>query len=302
MPYWHYSASFGYPELPPNDTIRVASQTGKPRDHEIFVLNNWKQAMPHKLMQRSFWLIAGAFFAVFLTAGTQAQVLDSTVKTENGINKNAAVSQKRVTSLAQQTSDLLAEYRAVVRETESLEIYNDQLEKVVMDQRAEVVSINRQLEGLEATNRGVVPLMLEMIETLGQMIDSDMPFKLEERRQRVDRLRNMMDQADVTTSEKYRRVMEAYQGELEYGRTTASYSETLPTTGQTVDFLRVGRTLLIYQTSDQETTGWFNPTTREYEELPDRYRLEVKEGISIAKNEKAPDLVMLPVPGPEVAQ
>ena len=258
--------------------------------------------MPHKLMQRSFWLIAGTFFAVFLTAGTQAQVLDSTVTTENGINKNAAVSQKRVTSLAQQTSDLLAEYRAVVRETESLEIYNDQLEKVVMDQRAEVVSINRQLEGLEATNRGVVPLMLDMIETLGQMIDSDMPFKLEERRQRVDRLRNMMDQADVTTSEKYRRVMEAYQGELEYGRTTASYSETLPTTGQTVDFLRVGRTLLIYQTSDQETTGWFNPTTREYEELPDRYRLEVKEGISIAKNEKAPDLVMLPVPGPEVAQ
>ena len=125
MPYWHYSASFGYPELPPNDIIRVASQTRMPRDHEIFVLNNWKQAMPHKLMQRSFWLIAGAFFAVFLSAGTQAQVLDSTVTTENGINRNAAVSQKRVTSLAQQTSDLLAEYWAVVRETEGLKIYND---------------------------------------------------------------------------------------------------------------------------------------------------------------------------------
>ncbi len=96
--------------------------------------------------------------------------------------------------------------------------------------------------------------------------------------------------------------MEAYQGELEFGRTTASYSEALPTTGQTVDFLRVGRTLLIYQTSDQETTGWFNPTTRVYEEVPDRYRLEVKEGIAIAKSEKAPNLVMLPVPGPEAGQ
>jgi hypothetical protein len=39
-----------------------------------------------------------------------------------------------------------------------------------------------------------------------------------------------------------------------------------------------------------------------FEELPSRYRLEVKEGISIAKNEKAPNLVMLPVPGPEVAK
>jgi hypothetical protein len=60
--------------------------------------------------------------------------------------------------------------------------------------------------------------------------------------------------------------------------------------------------LLVYQTSDQESTGWFNPTTRVFEELPSRYRLEVKEGISIAKNEKAPNLVMLPVPGPEVAK
>ncbi|MGD9020679.1 MAG: DUF3450 domain-containing protein, partial [Lysobacterales bacterium] len=199
-------------------------------------------------------------------------------------------------------SDLLAEYRQVVRETESLKIYNDNLERVVMDQRAEVVSINEQLDGLEATNRGVVPLMLEMIETLSQIVESDMPFRLAERRARVERLRVMMDQADVTASEKYRRVMEAYQGEMEYGRTTEAYSEALPTTGQTVDFLRVGRTLLVYQSSDQETTGWFNPVTRVYEDLPDRYRLEVKEGLAIAKNEKAPDLVMLPVPAPEAAR
>ena len=204
--------------------------------------------------------------------------------------------------LAQQTDDLLADYRQVVRETESLKIYNDNLEKVVMDQRAEVVSINLQLNGLEETNRGVVPLMLEMIDTLDKIIESDMPFRLDERRARVERLRNMMDQADVTASEKYRRVMEAYQGEMEYGRTTEAYAEALPTTGQTVDFLRVGRTLLIYQSSDQETTGWFNPISREYEDLPDRYRLEVKEGLAIAKNEKAPDLVMLPVPGAEAAQ
>lgn len=256
--------------------------------------------MPNKILQRSIFLAALAL--LFIAGSVQAQVLDSTVGKETGINKNAAASQKRVTSLAQQTADLLAEYRAVVRETEALTIYNDQLEKVVMDQRAEVVSINNQLEGLEATNRGVVPLMLEMIDTLGQIIENDMPFRLEERRARVERLRSMMDQADVTTSEKYRRVMEAYQGELEYGRTTESYAETLPTTGQTVDFLRVGRTLLVYQTSDQEVTGWFNPTTRAYEELPNRFRLEVKEGISIARNEKAPNLVVLPVPGPEVAQ
>lgn len=258
--------------------------------------------MPNKLIRRTSVMVLSTIATLLMFSGANAQVLSSTVKTETGINQAASTSQKRVTRLAQQTADLLAEYRAVVRETESLKIYNDNLEKVVMDQRAEVVSINEQLSGLEATNRGVVPLMLDMIDTLGKMIESDMPFRLEERRARVQRLGEMMGQADVTASEKYRRVMEAYQGELEYGRTTEAYSAPLPTTGQTVDFLRVGRTLLIYQTSDQLTTGWFNPTTREYEDIPDIYRAEVKVGLSIAKNEKAPNLVMLPVPGAEVAK
>jgi hypothetical protein len=238
------------------------------------------------------------------SAQAQASVrtLETTMQVETGINQDSAKSQQRVSSLAQQTQDLLNEYRAVVRETEALRIYNDNLERVVVDQRDEVQSINRQLEGLEATNRGVVPLMLEMIAALDQIVEADIPFRIEERRARVERLRNMMDQAEVTASEKYRRVMEAYQGELEFGRTTEAYSDSLPTSGQTVDFLRVGRTLLVYQTSDGSTTGWFNPNTRAYEELPDRYRLEVKEGLAIARNEKAPDLVMLPAPGPEATE
>jgi hypothetical protein len=258
--------------------------------------------MLNRFIRQTSGLALSAMALMLLLPGAHAQVLASSVQTETGINKAASTSQKRVTSLAQQTSDLLAEYRQVVRETESLKIYNDNLERVVMDQRAEVVSINEQLNGLEETNRGVVPLMLEMIDTLDKIVENDMPFRLEERRARVVRLRDMMDQADVTASEKYRRVMEAYQGEMEFGRTTEAYADALPTTGQTVDFLRVGRTLLVYQSSDQVTTGWFNPSSRQYEELPKRYRLEVKEGLAIARNEKAPNLVVLPVPGPEAAQ
>lgn len=247
---------------------------------------------------------AACVFALLLFAGAApAQSLGSSMNVEEKINEDSAKSQNRVSSLARQTQDLLTEYRSVVRETESLKIYNDNLERVVNDQRAEVESINRQLAGLEATNRGVVPLMLEMIEALNSIVEADVPFRIEERRERVQRLRDMMDQAEVTASEKYRRVMEAYQGELEYGRTTEAYSAKLPGTEQTVDFLRVGRTLLVYQTSDGSVTGWFNPRSRAFEELDDdRYRLEVKDGLAIAKNEKAPDLVMLPVPGPEAAQ
>jgi len=258
--------------------------------------------MPKLIKHRFTMAVLNTCMALILWGSVQAQTLGATVQAESKINQGSATSQKRVTNLASQTQDLLSEYRSVVRETESLQIYNDNLQKVVTDQRNEVQSINRQLGGLEETNRGVVPLMLEMIDSLGLIVEADIPFRIEERRARVERLREMMDQAEVTASEKYRRVIEAYQSELEFGRTTEAYSDTLPTTGQTVDFLRVGRTLLVYQTSDNSVTGWFNPTSRQFEELPERYRLEVKDGLAIAKNEKAPNLVMLPVPGPEVAQ
>lgn len=258
--------------------------------------------MPGFLKLRfSITLLSSSLAFAFCGSG-QAQELGAVVQAESRINRDAVTSQQRVTGLAQETQDLLLQFRAVIRETESLKIYDDNLARMVTDQGNEISSINRQLSGLEATNRGVVPLMLEMIVVLGQIIEADIPFRIHERRARVERLRDMMDQSEVTASEKYRRVMEAYQGELEFGRTTEAYSDTLPATGQTVDFLRVGRTLLIYQTSDNSVTGWFNPTSRQFEVLPDRYRREVKDGLAIARNEKAPNLVILPVPGPRVAQ
>jgi len=259
--------------------------------------------MPKKLSHRSLLAIFGTCAMLMPVSPIFAQSLDSAVTVEEQITEDSASSQNRVSDLARQTQDLLSEYRAVVRETESLTIYNDNLHMVVDDQHSEVESINRQLAGLEETNRGVIPLMLEMIDSLGRIVEADIPFRIEERRQRVERLRDMMDQAAVTASEKYRRVMEAFQSELEFGRTTEAYSDSLPATGQTVEFLRVGRTLLVYQTSDSSVTGWFNPRSREFEELDDdRFRLEVKDGLAIARNEKAPDLVMLPVPGPEAAK
>jgi hypothetical protein len=225
--------------------------------------------------------------------------LQAVVQAESRINQDAAASQQRVSSLAEQTAELLEEFRSVLREMEDLRAYNDNLERVVADQREEVRSINRQLEGLEETNRGVVPLMLEMIETLGRIVEADVPFRIDARRARVDRLRSMMDQAEVTVAEKYRQVMEAYQGELEFGRSTEAYSDSLPGSGQTVDFLRVGRTLLLYQSSDGKLTGWFNPVRRAFEALPERYSREVREGLAMARNERAPGLLLLPVPGPE---
>jgi hypothetical protein len=248
------------------------------------------------------WGLTSALLGLLLAGSSSADVLGDMVQTEQGTNQKTRASQQRIDSLADETEDLLAEFRRVVRETESLRVYNAQLEKVVENQRAEISSINMQLEELESTNRGVVPLLIEMIDMLEQIVNNDTPFLLDQRQNTVLDLQDVIYRADVTTSEKFRRVMEAYQREIDYGRNASSYDGKLPGTERTVSFLMVGRTLLLYQTLDLQSVGWFNPSTRTWEELPREYNSSITRAIRIAKNQEAPNLVRLPVPAAGVAQ
>lgn len=231
-------------------------------------------------------------------AVVHAQVLDRSIETENRITREAAQAQQQINQVDEETQQLIDEYRRVTSETESLRIYNRQMQAIVDNQEEEITSINEQLEGLEDTNRNVVPLMIEMAERLGQLVRADLPFRLDERLSRADEMVDLLDRSDITNSEKYRIILEAYQAEMEYGRTMEAYRGALPD-GQQVEFLRIGRTLLFWQSLDGQTTGWWNPNTREFEQLDDRYRLSVSDGISIARNQVAPDLIRLPVPAPE---
>lgn len=239
----------------------------------------------------------GVFVFSLAAVTATAQVLDRTIDTENRINREAAETQDQIDRVANQTEDIVTQYRRVVSETESLRIYNEQMQRIVDSQADEIRSINEQLETLEDTNRDVVPLMIEMVGMLRRLIEADIPFRRDDRLARADRLETMLDASDVTASEKYRRILDAYADELEFGRTTDAYRGELPN-GQAVDFLRVGRTLLYYQSLDGRSVGWFNRDSREFESLPDRHRLSISDGLAIARNQVAPDLIRLPVPAP----
>jgi hypothetical protein len=146
--------------------------------------------------------------------------------------------------------------------------------------------------------------MLRMIDSLEQFIELDVPFLLDERSGRVKDLRQLMGRADVEDSEKFRRLMEAYQIENEFGKKIEAYRAPLEVNGEkrTVDFLRFGRIALIYQTLGGEEAGrwdikeraWKPLTREEMESLPNAFR--------IARNQTAPDMIRLPVPAPELAK
>jgi len=237
-------------------------------------------------------------------AGTvsAASVLDASIEEQSQIDRASETTQGRVDALADETERLLDQYRLITQQTDRLRVYNDQLAALITSQEEEKLSIQRQLEGIIVVEQGIIPLMIDMIDALEQFIQLDLPFQREDRVANVQRLRDNMDRADLTVSEKYRQVMEAYQQEVEYGRTIYAYRGQLPGTERTVDFLQVGRILLAYQSLDRNETGFFNAESGSWEVLDDAaYRRYIDEGLKIARKQSAPDLLMLPIRAPEAS-
>ncbi len=227
--------------------------------------------------------------------------LGDAIKETAESNREAARSQARIDGLSDKTRQMLDEYRLLTREIETLSTYNGQLKNLLLSQHNEQQSLLRQLQEIEVTQREIVPLMLNMLDSLEAFISLDTPFLAKERTQRLKRLREMMGRADVTRSEKFRRILEGFQIENEYGRTIEAYRADLGLEDRnfTVDFLRLGRLALYYQTLDGKTTGIWDSKTKSWQSLPDRYNRTVSNGLRIARKQIAPDLLKLPVPAPE---
>ena len=241
-------------------------------------------------------LVAGALAATPVLAQDD-EVLKPVVDEAAKINESAAKSQEKINGITDQIDSKLQQFKTLMKEIEGLEVYNTQLRKQINNQEQEMADLNAAIDEVSVVERQIKHLMMRMIDGLEQFVALDVPFLPEERANRVADLRAMMDRADVAASEKFRRVMEAYQVEMDYGRTMEAYSGIHSINGQErdVEFLRLGRTALIYQTRDASMQGVWNKQTRQWEELDSSYRTQITKGLRMAKKQLAPDLLMLPV-------
>ena len=238
-------------------------------------------------------------------AGTIAQeqtppALGEVLDVQSATNRSEQQTQERVDSLADEARDLLAEYRLQLQVLDQAQRYNANLQRTVADQEREQASLTRQIDEFGDLERGIVPLMLDMVDALERFVRLDMPFQLQEREDRVRRLRELMDRADVSVAEKYRRIMDAYQVEAEFGRNIEAYAGALDTGSgpRQVEFLRIGRTILAYLTPDREAAGYWDAAAGEWRPLPSRYHSDVRQGLRIARKQAAPQILTLPVAAP----
>jgi hypothetical protein len=257
-----------------------------------------------KIFVNSSRLLAGSVLLFPLAFNVAAADLNELVNTVQTNNKKLSASQQKVNALSDQARKLYDEYKLVVQEKESLQSYNQHVETLVKSQKNELASLQVQLDEIDITSREIIPLLSRMMDSLDKFVQLDIPFLSEERNKRITDLRHMMTRADVTVAEKYRRIMEAYLVELEYGRTIEAYESELEENAKTrsVNFLRVGRIFLAYQTPDKSEMGVWNIVTRQWDALDSDYQASISKGLRIANRQAAPDLLRLPLSSPERVQ
>jgi hypothetical protein len=252
---------------------------------------------------RSMWLPAALICAgttTFVAAQESDALRDAMEQQSRSIEASARV-QDRIDALDDETREMLNEYRQTLSQLTDLNAYNTQLERLVATQQVELADYERRFQDIEVTKRRILPLIVRMIEVLEEFVTIDVPFLKEERELRIAELNKLMARPDVPTSEKYRRVTEAYQIELEYGHTIEAYEAEIEVDGETrtVAFLRYGRLGLYYMTLDGLEIGYWDNNQDRWIQLGDEYRQSLDRAIRIARKQLPPDLTRLLVPAPE---
>jgi len=222
------------------------------------------------------------------------QVIDTGIQRNN----EAKASQQRVDKIADTTERVFANYKKELKVIDGLKVYNTLLQKQLDDQIAQINDLKESIAEVSVIERQISPLMLRMIDGLDQFIKLDVPFLLKERTERVARLRDTVERADVTAAEKFRSVLEAYQIEADFGRTIESYKDLIQIDGKSRDasFLRFGRVSLVYQTDDKKYNGVWDVSNHKWQPLDAaEYRNYFTLGLKIAAKQVAPNLIMLPV-------
>jgi len=239
-------------------------------------------------------LLAGAIGVVFAVPA-QAQ-LESALSIARSSTAASAASQERVAAADDAADNAVREYRAVQQQIDNIRLFVDRQNIFLASQKAEIESLNRQLGTVEQIKRGMVPMMLKMTVELEKSIEDDVPFRMEERLDRLERVKAALSNPDVSPAEQYRIVLNAFKIEVSYGQGLDSYEGAHPKRpGNIVNFLRFGRAAFVYMSKDESEIARYDVEKGEWEELGGGQALAMRQAIRIANNEAAPAIVFAPV-------
>lgn len=269
--------------------------------NKIVPRSDFSEPSPSVRLLRYFVLVAAVAFCLAPINGAFANVVDSIVK--KGVNNTSAgaASQKRIDKIADQIEAINGKYKRESKAVESLKDYNDRMKRTVAAQELGMQKLLRSIEDASLIERQIVPLMLRMISGLEKFVAADIPFKLEERNARIERIKGYLTNANISAAERFRQVLEAYSIEVDYGDAIAVYTDSLQVGSETItaNILQVGRSGLYYQTLDGQRSGYWDRKANTWTALDSSHNEGINHAIRMTQGKESKDLMMLPIEAPE---
>ena len=249
------------------------------------------------LMKPGFSRAVLAAGAACLALAAGAATLNDNLQAMQATNQEAGASQQRILEAQNQTQAMAQEYKRLTQTVDFQDEHAQALQARVTAQQKEIASLREQLANRQITQQRIEPLMRSMADTLEQFVALDLPFHAEERMARVVKVKEQLARTTLPLPEKYRALLAAYQQELEMSNTLEAWRGDL-TLGEetlTVEFLRIGRVALYFQTMDGQRSGYWDRADKQWLELPRDHGEDIKHGLRLARNQLAPQLLALPL-------
>lgn len=249
-------------------------------------------------------MLASSFVAFGFASQAHGQEVESALEASRQAAEGTRESQEDIDEIDSRIQDLLGDYRANLRQLEQLTRYNESQRRQAEAQRQEIESLTEDINNIASLQRAVQPLMQDMVDSLERVVGADIPFLVNERRSRVERLTDLMEDPASSPAQRYRLLIEAYQIESEYGRTIESYRSDIETADrlyEDVDVLRIGRLVLIFKTDDDAVLKRYDVDSGNWVDLDKSFMPDVKTAMRVAREQIPPELLYIPVTAPETA-
>jgi len=211
--------------------------------------------------------------------------------------RQSAEAQHEADQWALDRESLMADIRDLKMRQAWLTYQEEKYQTYVQKQASAIQDLKEKIREAEVIRFQLEPFLDDVLERLQTFVASDLPFLPEERQNRIQFLKDSLEDYHLSLSEKLRRVLEALQVEAEYGRTVEAREVTLTIDGRAtrVMLLRLGRLGLYYHSLDDTMAGRWNRGSGAWEPLPASLARPLRYAREMAERKRAVELLNLPL-------
>jgi len=234
-----------------------------------------------------------------LAAPAAADDIGDALDASLAAQRAARESQLRIDKFAAETRALHDQRRAAEWQALQLAAYAEQLEQEAAVEEQRRAGIQAELTRVTALGGELLPLTRRMLAELEAQVARDPPFLQEVRRKRIADISAMLDDPQHSAADKFRRALEAWRSEAEYGHTLGAEDVASDCAGAAgaATLVRIGRVGL-YCVDGQRAARW-DPASKAWAPLDDDDdAAEIARAAAMARGTVPFGLLVLPVAKP----